>query len=179
MNAKTVGVRIGTCTAFLVLAMVTGTAPAAAAPGERAGGFGERGQAVGLSREAGSVLQARADNRFGESREARTRGLARAADSSRLLNNCPYEYFCIYTGTSATGDPYGGDDMRAYWKCGELNLVPLNWRGLGSYYNNQTPGTRATFHDEYGEQIGNPTCAARCSVPNNPNWTEVWYVRAC
>jgi hypothetical protein len=51
---------------------------------------------------------------------------------------CPYESFCVWTGTGYSGT------MFALPKCGEYDIY--NWLGYGSWANDQTPGTQAHLY---------------------------------
>ena len=95
--------------------------------------------------------------------------LTKPASEVAATPACPYTYLCIFNSDG---------DMRAYNKCGVINAVPDTWWGIGSYYNSQASGRRATFYD-YNGSYHSMSCAALCSVPVGPDWTVVRYVRAC
>ncbi|MER5462162.1 hypothetical protein ABT010_15995 [Streptomyces sp. NPDC002668] len=82
---------------------------------------------------------------------------------------CPYENFCMWTGTSFTGTQFN------LWKCQTYDLS--NWNGPGSWSNNQTPGTRARFLDRgYNTIYTTPGAYAN---NGNYNWAPVWHVIPC
>ncbi|MFK4222367.1 hypothetical protein [Streptomyces sp. NPDC019890] len=82
---------------------------------------------------------------------------------------CPYENFCMWTGTGFTGTQFN------LWKCGTYDLS--NWNGPGSWSNNQTPGTRARFLDRgYNTIYTTPGAYANSAYYN---WTPVWHVVPC
>ena len=199
VNVRGVGVRIGTCAGSLVLALLAGAGPVSADTGAYPGKFASQAKEAGLSPEEAAALQARVDEYLKKSGGVQTAinkvqydgselllplpGEQRARDLTKSASEaaadpygCPHLYFCVYTGTSDTGNPYTGD-MRKYFKCGEKNALPP-WLGKGSYYNNQSSGLRATFY-RYGQVYHSASCAAVCSVPNNPNWTEIFWVQPC
>ncbi|MCX4822644.1 hypothetical protein OG883_22640 [Streptomyces sp. NBC_01142] len=82
---------------------------------------------------------------------------------------CPYENFCMWTGTGFTGTQYN------LWQCQTYALS--NWNGPGSWSNNQTPGTRARFLDRYRNTIY--TTPGAYANNGNYNWAPVWYVVPC
>jgi hypothetical protein len=77
-------------------------------------------------------------------------------------------YFCVYSGTVYSGSYY-------YWyACGTRGMP---WGGNGSWINDQTPGTRATFYNSSGGVYY--TTPAPYSSNQSYNWTPVWNVKNC
>jgi hypothetical protein len=86
-----------------------------------------------------------------------------------LAWECDYEYFCMYRGPNGTGD------RLALYTCQNHGLT--NWTGVGSFFNNQTPGTKAQFKNKSGAVI-NTTLGAP-SYHGSYNWDPVWTVKPC
>ncbi|MFG3494156.1 hypothetical protein [Streptomyces sp. NPDC047928] len=83
--------------------------------------------------------------------------------------SCPYENFCMFTGTYYSGTQFN------LWKCQSYALS--HWNSSGSWINNQTPGTRARFQDRNRNTIYT-TPGAYAESPDY-NWVPVWYVVPC
>ncbi len=80
---------------------------------------------------------------------------------------CPYEYFCIYGGPNFTGKMY------ALYYCHDY---PVAFPGVGSWINNQTPGTRAVISYRDGSKyitIGAP------EYSSSWYWPSVADVKPC
>ncbi|MEU4208438.1 hypothetical protein AB0F13_00305 [Streptomyces sp. NPDC026206] len=82
---------------------------------------------------------------------------------------CPYENFCMYRGESGTGDQLN------LYNCKTYGLT--NWKGNGSWYNNQTPGTRAKLMDRNHNVL--VTTVGAPSYNPSYNWDPIWYVKPC
>ncbi|MFF6825855.1 hypothetical protein [Streptomyces longwoodensis] len=77
-------------------------------------------------------------------------------------------WFCAYSG-----EVYQGDALRRY-ACGKRSMP---WGGYGSWINDQTPGTRATFYNGSGGV--HDVTDAPYSYSRSYYWTPVWNVRNC
>ncbi|MGC5038541.1 hypothetical protein ACPXCS_23365 [Streptomyces sp. DT190] len=77
-------------------------------------------------------------------------------------------WFCAYSG-----EVYQGDALRWY-ACGKR---PMPWGGYGSWINDQTPGTRATFYNSSGGV--HYVTPAPYSYSQSYYWTPVWHIRNC
>ena len=82
---------------------------------------------------------------------------------------CDYKYFCMYRGQNGTGD------RLALYNCRDYALS--NWTGYGSWYNNQTPGTRAQLKGRNREVL--VTTLGAPSYNPSYNWDPIWYVKPC
>lgn len=78
--------------------------------------------------------------------------------------SCAYGHFC--------GEDDAGRRLDVY-KCG--SLVPVALSGLGAYFNNQTPGTRAYLYDSGGYVTGGIPSGSSGYI----DWTHVWWVKPC
>ncbi|MEV5240955.1 hypothetical protein AB0K89_17895 [Streptomyces cinnamoneus] len=101
--------------------------------------------------------------------EEKARDLDAKAGAAARLGACPYENFCMYRGTY-----YTGDQLNLY-HCRDHALS--NWRGWGSWVNNQTPGTQARLLDRNHGVV--TTTAGAYSWEANYYWEPIWYVRPC
>jgi len=79
--------------------------------------------------------------------------------------SCPYYYLCYYSGTYYTGD------VRSAYSCSINYYVP--YVGYGSWINNQTPGTRAQFKNQYYQTIY--TTPGAYSASPSYYWTPVYW----
>ncbi|NWF25520.1 hypothetical protein HW130_04455 [Streptomyces sp. PKU-EA00015] len=77
-------------------------------------------------------------------------------------------WFCAYSG-----ETYQGDALRWYY-CGKRSMP---WGGYGSWINDQTPGTRATFYNSSGGV--HYVTPAPFSYSRSYYWTPVWHIRNC
>ncbi|MFJ4244813.1 hypothetical protein ACIP17_29920 [Streptomyces iakyrus] len=165
-----------------------GTAPTSAV-------FDEQASAAGLSRDEADALQAKVDRYLarqdgrqvsaneivladgarltvtvpGERYVREMNTSATTASRSAAQWECDYTYFCMFRQTLGMGD------RLALYHCQDYALQ--NWTGEGSYYNNQTPGTRAVFKNQ-NRNVIDTTLAAPFSVASY-DWTPVWFVRPC
>jgi hypothetical protein len=149
--------------------------------------FAEQAKAAGLSDAQVSGLQAKVDAFLEKHRGTQVApgriqlpdgkafvqmavpGERNARDFSRNgavtpQQSCPYYYFCAYRG----------GDVLSYYYCNDQYMP---WTGYGSYVNNQTPGTRATFKNSGHGSIGT-SCAAYCAV-GSINWSPIYYIDPC
>lgn len=94
---------------------------------------------------------------------------ARDLTAAKSARACPYENFCMYTGTNYTGTQFN------LWQCQTYDLS--NWNYPGSWINNQTPGTRARFLDRNYNTIY--TTPGAYSYSSYYNWAPVWHVIPC
>ncbi|MFC4609919.1 hypothetical protein ACFO9E_19200 [Streptomyces maoxianensis] len=94
---------------------------------------------------------------------------ARDLTGAKTARACPYENFCMYTGTNYSGTQFN------LWRCQTYDLS--NWNYPGSWINNQTPGTRARFLDRNYNTIY--TTPGAYSYSSYYNWAPVWHVIPC
>ncbi|WP_405934274.1 hypothetical protein OG495_08290 [Streptomyces longwoodensis] len=76
-------------------------------------------------------------------------------------------------GSVHSGEVYQGDALRRY-ACGKRSMP---WGGYGSWINDQTPGTRATFYNGSGGV--HDVTDAPYSYSRSYYWTPVWNIRNC
>ncbi|MFE5212606.1 hypothetical protein [Streptomyces sp. NPDC056600] len=94
-------------------------------------------------------------------------GTAAAADP--CLTGAVYSgYFCAYSQETYSGSYY-------YWYSCAKRSMP--WAGYGSWINDQTPGTRATFYNSSGGVYY--TTPAPYTARDSYYWTPVYHVRNC
>ncbi len=90
-------------------------------------------------------------------------GPARTAAGS-----CPYGYFCIYQYPNYTGTMY------ALYYCHDY---PVQWpEEVGSWINNQTPGTRAVITDHDGSRFVTQPAYSYISYFD---WSSVADIKPC
>ncbi|MFD5570931.1 MULTISPECIES: hypothetical protein [Streptomyces] len=95
------------------------------------------------------------------------KGTRAAADP--CLTGAVYSgYFCVYSQEVYQGSYY-------YWYSCAKRSMP--WAGYGSWINDQTPGTRATFYNSSGGVAY--TTPAPYSSDDSYYWTPIWHVRNC
>ena len=179
--------------AALALSAVALTGPASAETAMPAP-FDQQARAAGLSRDDADALQAKVDRYLArhDGRQVSANEIA-LADGARLTVTvpgeryvrdlttppasraaaaqweCDYTYFCMFRQTLGMGD------RLALYHCQDHAL--RDWTGEGSYYNNQTPGTRAVFKNQ-NRNVIHTTLGAPFSVASY-DWTPVWFVRPC
>ncbi|MEV6393830.1 peptidase inhibitor family I36 protein [Streptomyces sp. NPDC051907] len=173
--------------ALIAAAVIGMTGPASAAGGAQ--GFAAQAERAGLTEQQADGLQQRVDRHLemygGTQTAANKIELAgkgeivavvpgeqyarNLADAPGAMADCPYEDFCMFTGTDFTGDQFN------LWQCGTYDLQ--NWNGPGSWINNQTPGTQAQFLDQAGTVI-DVTPGAYSDSPYY-DWAPVWHVVPC
>lgn len=106
-------------------------------------------------------------------RRARELGTAARAHSSRRLgrpDNCHYYQFCTYYNRN-----YTGIETRM-----ESCTLHLDRGGIfGSYWNNQTPGTRARFYDSGYDQIATTQPAPFWNTVDPILASATFYIRPC
>ncbi|MFI5804043.1 peptidase inhibitor family I36 protein [Streptomyces sp. NPDC051561] len=185
--------RIASAVAAAALVTLGMAVPAAAdsGPGAKGSSFGAQAQQAGLTEGQATALQERVESRIAQQGgrqvsaneialpgasllvavpgEKYARDLATPGRQSALAWECDYEYFCMYRGTNGTGD------RLALYKCQNYGLT--NWVGTGSYYNRQTPGTKAQFKNQSGAVIW--TTGGAPSFHANYDWDPVWTVKPC
>ncbi|MEV5356174.1 peptidase inhibitor family I36 protein [Streptomyces sp. NPDC086081] len=179
--------------AALALLSVGLAGPASAGTAQSRAAFGEQARAAGLSRGEADALQAKVDRYLArhDGRQVAANEIA-LADGATLTVTVPGEkavrdlstptgtraaaqwecedgYFCMYRQQLGLGD------RLAFYHCQDYALQ--GWTGDGSYYNHQTPGTRALFKAQNRNVIF-ITPGATYSEPSY-NWTPVWFVRPC
>ncbi|PNG24106.1 hypothetical protein [Streptomyces cahuitamycinicus] len=167
--------------------------PASADTAQTPAAFDKQARAAGLSRGEANALQAKVDRYLAreDGRQVSANEIALAdgakltvtvpgeryvremstASASRAAAQweCDYTYFCMFRQELGMGD------RLALYHCQDYALQ--NWTGDGSYYNNQTPGTRALFKNQ-NRNVIHTTLGAPFSVASY-DWTPVWYVRPC
>ncbi|MEU3937362.1 peptidase inhibitor family I36 protein [Streptomyces sp. NPDC029044] len=179
--------------AALALSAVGLTGPASADTARTPAAFDKQARAAGLSRDDADALQAKVDRYLArqDGRQVSANEIA-LADGAKLTVTvpgeryvrdlsaptarraaaqweCDYTYFCMFRQTLGMGD------RLALYHCQDHALQ--NWTGEGSYYNNQTPGTRAVFKNR-NRNVIHTTPDAPFSVASY-DWTPVWFVRPC
>ncbi|NKQ23201.1 peptidase inhibitor family I36 protein [Streptomyces galbus] len=82
--------------------------------------------------------------------------------------SCPYKYFCAYPGGNFTGTPI------LMYNCTEYDMP---WSSLGSWINNQTPGTRAQFRSS--DHVTRWSDSGAYDSDASADWSWVWYVKPC
>lgn len=87
-------------------------------------------------------------------------------------NWCYYGYFCTWTGAYATGTQFNVSTCNV-----DQELPGSGWDGVGSWFNNQTPGTQALLKDKNHNLVA--LSAPPKSEDNDQNWGPVWYLDAC
>ncbi|MFD5338109.1 hypothetical protein [Streptomyces hawaiiensis] len=186
--------RYGSLAAAAVAVLSVGLAgPASAETTQTQAAFVEQARAAGLSREDAGALQTKVD-RYLSRQDGRqvsaneivladgatltvtvpgeryVRELSTSARSRAAAQwECDYEYFCMFRQQLGMGD------RLALYHCQDYALQ--GWTGDGSYYNHQTPGTRALFKNQ-NRNVIYTTPGATFSEASY-NWTPVWYVKPC
>jgi hypothetical protein len=111
------------------------------------------------------------------SERAAGNGTVAATGSSRALGvtpamyvdwNCPVGYLC--TGRVANGKVV----FNRFYYCERIWLS--NWTGTGSVFNNQTPGTVATFYDQNGRVLFRSTAK---QLIQTVDWNPIWSFQVC
>ncbi|WP_405058723.1 hypothetical protein OG474_39165 [Kribbella sp. NBC_01505] len=163
--------------------------PGGAAAAEKAPSFTGQAVAAGLTSAQATWLQSEVDRTMARTggtqiapnriqlegavvnialpgeQQPRTFGTAAAACSN---STAPYGYFCAYKNVNYTGS------YIAMYRCGKYKLP--GWVNNGSYLNNQTPGTRGFFLNQYD------VLYEGSSAPDsgNPyNWNPIWSIVPC
>lgn len=103
------------------------------------------------------------------------------ADSKALspaaVRGCDDGWFCMWHAPGWGGGwPDGPDPDLKFYYCTKTAIS--GWVGYGSYINNQTPGTIATFYGRNGTTVVGWSAAAYAS-DSSYDWTPVWYVKPC
>jgi len=102
---------------------------------------------------------------------AKTAGpVAGAITPNATVHGCPFLAFCAYSGTNFTGTV-----LPPMIDCNVDVFMPF--AHFGSFVNNQTSGTRATFKDS-NHNVINRTLGAYTESASF-NWGPVFYVQAC
>jgi hypothetical protein len=104
-------------------------------------------------------------------RTARELGTAAPA-ATDPAHGCPYMDMCLWRDSYYEGTV----DIRM----GPCQKIPMGWPTVGSWVNNQTPGTQGTFYHKYpsGEGIWGKT-GRPLAVQPRADWTKVSAVRNC
>ncbi|WP_251091626.1 hypothetical protein [Streptomyces sp. Caat 7-52] len=85
-------------------------------------------------------------------------------------SDCPKYYFCGYKYANYTKLAFKFKDCY-------LQEIPDGLNSGGSWYNNQSNGTKAKMYDK-NKHLIYTTPGAPYGDPNG-NWAPVWYVDAC
>ncbi|MGA4844397.1 hypothetical protein [Streptomyces sp. G45] len=93
------------------------------------------------------------------------RGSAAAAPS-----DCPYGYFCGYKDANFKRLAFRYKDCY-------MQEIPDGLNSGGSWYNNQTRGTKAKMYNKNKQLIY--TTPGAPSSDSHGDWGPVWYVDAC
>jgi hypothetical protein len=99
--------------------------------------------------------------------EAKARYLDRVVHPD--ATGCPYYNFCAYEHQDFTGAQIN------YYYCQEQSMP---WGSIGSYDNNQTPDTVATFEGQTHAIIGYSVNSGTPGVPGF-YWAPVWFIKPC
>ena len=91
-----------------------------------------------------------------------------AGTAAAAAASCPYKYFCAYPGANFTGTPI------LMYNCTEYDMP---WSSVGSWINNQTPGTRAQFRSS--DHVTRWTDDGAYDTDASADWSWVWYVKPC
>ncbi|MFE0476355.1 hypothetical protein ACFW2V_32665 [Streptomyces sp. NPDC058947] len=186
--------RYASLAAAAVALLTAGLAgPAAAQTTQAPGVFEVQARAAGLSSAGADALQAKVDRYLARhgGRQVAANEIVRADGATLTVTvpgeksvrdlrttagtraatqwECDYGYFCMYRQQLGLGD------RLAFYHCQDYALQ--YWTGYGSYYNHQTPGTRALFKGQNRNVIFT-TPEATYSEPSY-DWTHVWFVRPC
>lgn len=173
-------------TAVAMLA-AAGTANASAGPGNTLTVFAAQASNAGLDLQQAGVLQAQVDAYLAQvggaqvaANEIRyaggaslilplpgeTRARSLIPERAAEPHGCPYQYLCAYQYTNFTGG-----EIHAFY-CNVFVSMP--WGSVGSWRNNQTPGTIGTFVG------GSPaTTGPAYSSSSSHNWLPVTHIKAC
>ncbi|MER5509391.1 hypothetical protein ABT052_29250 [Streptomyces sp. NPDC002766] len=93
-----------------------------------------------------------------------TLGTAQASEAAPANLSCAYGHFCGVDDYGHSFDVY---------KCGVR--TPIGLSGPGEMFNNQTPGTYATWYYANGNWAGTVKSGAHAYI----DWTPIWWVQAC
>ncbi|MET7937744.1 hypothetical protein [Streptomyces sp. NPDC005322] len=85
-------------------------------------------------------------------------------------SNCPKYYFCGYKSTNYRNLSFKFKDCY-------MQAIPTDLISGGSWYNNQSRGTKAKMYD-YNKHLVYTTPGAPYGDPSG-DWSGVWYVDAC
>jgi hypothetical protein len=83
--------------------------------------------------------------------------------------SCPYKYFCAYPEPN-----FGGTPLPPMYNCTEY-YIP--WTSIGSWINNQTPGTRAQFKSS--DHVTRWTDSGAYDSDASADWNWVYWVKPC
>ncbi|MBV6700370.1 peptidase inhibitor family I36 protein [Kitasatospora aureofaciens] len=103
--------------------------------------------------------------------ESRARDLTGARAGAFAPGNCGDKNFCAYKGANYTGYEF------TMWQCKTWELPGDGWGRGGSWYNNQTPGTRAVMYGKHMQWVYT-TPRAPFGDPHG-NWAPVWFIKNC
>ncbi|WP_178880368.1 peptidase inhibitor family I36 protein [Streptomyces acidiscabies] len=91
-----------------------------------------------------------------------------AGTAAKVAASCPYEYFCAYPGRNFTGTPI------LMYHCVEREIP---WTSVGSWINNQTPGTSAQFRSS--DHVTRWRDGGAYSWDTDADWSWVYWVKPC
>ncbi|MGK5639110.1 hypothetical protein ACSNOK_12515 [Streptomyces sp. URMC 126] len=93
-----------------------------------------------------------------------------AQEQQAAPSDCPKGYFCGYKSSNF-------ENLGFKYKDCYMQEIPDGMGKGGSWYNNQTPGTRAKMYDKNKKLIY--TTPGAPSSDAHGSWAPVWYVDAC
>ncbi|MGW3649006.1 peptidase inhibitor family I36 protein [Streptomyces sp. NPDC000878] len=182
-----------------IVATVAGTGTASAAPDTGRAAFVTEARGAGLSAEQATGLQNKVDAYLAKldgrgtqispnqidlkgavlnltvpgEKQIRQLGdvgiLAEGIGSTECIGGARYGWFCAYAGQNFSGERLG------IYRCGVTWTIP--WFSVGSWDNNQTPGTSPLLTFTNGSTWQMPP--ARSSQTTGVNWAPVLSIRAC
>jgi len=190
VRSRTAGVVLALVAMLMALAAATGTATASsnAATGTATASsntasshpdFGTQARSLGLTSAQANTLQAQVNSylsKLGGSQVAINKinldnkgyVLFPLPGKKAAANFCSLYYFCAYSQPN-----FDGLAINMY-KCG---LYSIPFKGIGSWANNQTKGTRAAMYDTTGKLIY--TTPGAYSQDTSGDWTPIASVRNC
>lgn len=191
------GKRIAAVLVVTALSLLGGLVSAGSADAAARQDFRAQASAAGLTADQASALQAKADRYLATTGgkqiapnkidvngtatilltvpgEQKARSLSPATTAE--WDPCFYGeqhakdgYFCAYSDHW-----YMGDAIEMY-NCARYSLP--NWTGIGSWINQQSPGTRARFYGKTGNLLY--TTPVPDSFVDEYNWGPVWSIVNC
>ncbi|MFF9090335.1 hypothetical protein ACF1BE_28820 [Streptomyces sp. NPDC014991] len=103
--------------------------------------------------------------------QATTSAAGQQGSGARIMaapDNCPKYYFCGYAGANYTSPAF---------KFTDCYMQPIAARTGGSWYNNQSTGTKAKMYD-INKKLVYTTPGAPYGDPHG-DWTGIRYIDAC
>ncbi|MFI9719868.1 hypothetical protein ACIHFE_09470 [Streptomyces sp. NPDC052396] len=103
--------------------------------------------------------------------ESRVRDLAGTKTAKFTPGNCGDKNFCAYQGRNYTGYEF------TMWACKVWELPGDGWGRGGSWFNNQSRGTRAVMYGKHMQKVYT-TPPAPFGDPHG-DWRPVWFIKNC